>query len=883
MEHIEKSLIFRLKSSIIELKKNEDLLWTKNSSPNLLMKNLSKNIDSIICELWSTFKLSKTCCLLAIGGFGRGELAPHSDIDLLILTNTEKLEDDILKPISSFISSMWDVGLEAGHSVRSVNETISLSKIDTTVATAILELRFLAGKRAFFKSLKEKRAIEIDSVNFARHKLLELRQRHERYQNTPYSLEPNVKESPGGLRDLHTINWICLEFGYSKNWRHLAFNQLITIEEARQLFRQQKILQTIRGHLHLSAKRREDRLVFDLQSEVAKRMGITDLKSRRASEILMQKYFRAAKLILQISEMILANLEPKFFPNTSTSNSKQATKIKSYVKFSSPQNSTFKKKYINFIESRGFLKLEDEQEIYNYPSIILKLFHVLQINPQIRQLDPQTTRLIWNNRNLIDNAFRKNLFNKELFLQIFKEPRAVTKTLKLMNNLGVLGRVLPVFRTIVGQMQHDLFHVYTVDQHTLQVIQNIERFTQQEHAHEFPKCSELMSEFNGHWKLYLAALFHDIGKGRGGDHSELGATEAINFSKNFNLKKNDSDLIQFLVRQHLAMSQLAQKEDIDDPKTIEKFSAKVQTREKLIALYLLTVADIRGTSPKVWNNWKGKLLEKLFINTLSTIDRDEAMSKKLNLPINTQNQTDKSSEQKHKMIFLNEKKYHDFFSNMHVSYFLKHDYSEIEWHAEVLIKKINSKIPIVKAKFDKDVNGINIIVYEKSSNGLFSKIVEYFDSMSFSVFNAKINTTKNGYALNSFLLNHDSFDQLSKNSISKIEVDLFKHLKRQSKVDLSLGGRKSRRSRCFPITPTVVLSADEKNEFHILSLTAGDKPGLLFGIAKVLQQHNISVQTARISTLGERVEDVFVVEGKSLTDRKNSIQLESDLITTLEA
>ena len=869
MKHIEKPFIERLKSSVKELKKNEDMLWTKASSPNLLMKNLSKNIDSIICELWTTFKLSKNCCLLAIGGFGRGELAPHSDIDLQILTSVKELDKNLSKSISSFISAMWDIGLEAGHSVRSVDETISLSKIDTSVATSMLELRFLAGKKALFNSLKEKRTSEIDSVNFARHKLLELRQRHERYQNTPYSLEPNVKESPGGLRDLHTVNWICLEFGYGKNWRHLAFNQLITLEEARQLYRQQKILQTIRGHLHLSSKRREDRLVFDLQSDVAKRMGIVDLKGRRASEILMQKYFRAAKLILQISEIILTNLEPKFFPNLNDSNVIAKKKIKSYIEFTNEKNLKVKKHYINFIESMGFLRLENEREIHIHPSIILKLFHVLQTNSQIRKLDPQTTRLIWNNRNLINSDFRKSLYNKELFLQIFKEPKAVTRTLRLMNDLGVLGRILPVFRNIVGQMQHDLFHVYTVDQHTLHVIRNIERYTQQEHAHEFPLCSELMSKFNGHWKLYLAAFFHDIGKGRGGDHSVLGAEDAKNFSKNFNLNVKDSELIEFLVKEHLTMSQLTQKEDIDDPVTIKKFYLKVQTEERLVALYLLTVADIRGTSPKVWNNWKGKLLERLFYSTLNKINTNQD-GKKVNLEQN-------------KASLLSERKFQKIFSIMQVSYFLKHDSSEILWHAQVLINKINSKIPIVKAKVENDVNGIKIIIYEKASKGLFSKIVEYFDSVSFSVLDAKINTTKHGYALNSFVLNQKSLDQLSQFSISTLENGLLNHLENQNKINLKSSGRKSRRSKYFPITPTVVLSADEKNEFHILSLTAGDKPGLLFGIAKVLQQHDISVQTARISTLGERVEDVFVVQGKSLANRKDSIQLESDLITTLEA
>ena len=458
----------------------------------------------------------------------------------------------------------------------------------------------------------------------------------------------------------------------------------------------------------------------------------------------------------------------------------------------------------------------------------------------------------------------------------------MAKTLKLMIDLGILSKILPVFQNIVGQMQHDLFHVYTVDQHTLHVIRNIERYTQQEHAHEFPKCSELMSNFVGHWKLYIAALFHDIAKGRGGDHSKLGAKDVKNFSKDFNIKKSDSELIEFLVQEHLTMSLIAQKKDIEDPRTINDFTEKVKTKEKLTALYLLTVADIRGTSPKVWNNWKGKLLEKLFDSTLKKILDGKIYKNKLNSPYCLHDTNKKDFNSKHN-ILLNTKKYKKFFDSMHISYFLKHDPVDVEWHAEVLCNTINTSIPIVKAKFDMDVNGIKLIVYKMTRENLFARIVEYFDSNSYSVLDAKINTTKHGFALNTFLLNQKIYMENPEDNIKLIEKGLFEHLKIETEISLSLSGRKSRRSRFFPITPTVELSADEKNEFHILSLTAGDRPGLLFKIAKVLQNHKISVQTARISTLGERVEDVFVVESHNLNSEKKSIELESDLLSTLEA
>ncbi|OUW02596.1 MAG: [protein-PII] uridylyltransferase [Betaproteobacteria bacterium TMED156] len=874
MQVLDDKIIKKLKNEVVNIKNKEELLWTKNSSPILLMKNLSKNLDSIIVQIWSLSKITDLACLIAVGGFGRGELSPHSDIDLQIIVQEKNINDEIHNSISSFVSTLWDVGLEAGHSVRTVDETIDLAKIDTSVATATLELRFLTGKKSLFNKLKDDRKLKIDSINFARHKLFELRQRHTRHQNTPYSLEPNVKESPGGLRDLHTVQWICMEFEFGKSWRQLAFNNLITIEEARHLYRQQSIIQSIRGHLHISAKRREDRLVFDLQTEVAKRLGITDSNGRRASEILMQKYFRAAKLVLQISEMILANLEPKLFPQAKDYKAEITTKITDTINIKNQDGALIKKISIVFLECRGFLSLQNIQDIKKYPETILKIFHVFQTNSNIRALSPETTRLIWNNRNIVNTEFRKNPTNKEVFIQIFKESKNITKTLKLMNNLGIMSRMLPVFRKIVGQMQHDLFHVYTVDQHTLQVIKNIERYTKEEHAHEFPKCSSLMSKFQDKWRLYLAALFHDIAKGRGGDHSELGAKDVKTFCKNFKLNDVDSNLIEFLVREHLTMSQFIQKFDVDEESTINMFSQKVKNKEQLVALYLLTVADIRGTSPKVWNNWKGRLLERLFDNTLIKLDSNSNSSKESSKSIKIK---------EYSKNFLNNNEAIDFFSKMNVSYFLKHDASDIEWHSSALSKKTNSKNPIVKAKLDEEIDSIKLIVYEKISQGLFTKIVRYFDSNSFAVLDAKINTLKNGYALNTFLLNKNIKSELTVDTIFSLEEGLTSHLKKQIKNDLIKSGRKSRQSKYFPITPTVELSVDEKKEFHILSLTAGDRPGLLYNIAMVLQEHNISVETARISTLGERVEDVFVVKGENLDDSKKSIQLETDLMLTLEA
>ena len=835
--------------------------WKKETRALSNMLRYTRKIDEIIKNIWENFTINESC-LIAVGGYGRGELAPFSDIDLLILTS-DNASNNCVDAISTFVSSLWDIGLEAGQSVRTIQESIKLAQTDSTVSTNLLEIRYLAGEKSLFYELQKERRNSIDSQTFTRAKLLELQKRHTRYRNTPYNLEPNIKESPGGLRDIQTIKWICAQFYSSLNWQKTLASELLTEEETNQLKRHEAKLKTLRGHLHISAGRCEDRLIFDLQAKVATTFGFTAEGNRRASERLMQSYFNSAKVIYQILEMFLASIELKLLAKSDD------------LKFDQ-----FKKKLwihrvnANFLEFRGLLDFDNKEKLQKDPFLILECFRILQETPGVSGFSPETTRIIWNNRKLISDNFIKKEKVKKEFLNIFKKEQKVIQTLTLMHRLGILGRMLPVFRKIVGQMQHDLFHVYTVDQHTLQVMTNLERFTKIEHSHEFPLCSELITLVKP-YQLYLAALFHDIAKGRGGDHSILGEMEVKKFSDSYGLTEEESKKISFLVREHLSMSSVAQKEDLDDPETIYRFAEKVSCRENLICLYLLTVADIRGTSPKVWNNWKAKLLTSLFYKTNSYLLKKEEGGEALSA--HAQKEKNKKLENVNGQAGEEIKKY------LNLSYFLRHDTAEIIWHSSLLYKKYLTKKYIVFFKTTDDSIGLKVVVYGKDREDLCVDILGYFQYRGFGVLDAKLNTTNHGYVLDTFLIDQSVMLNEDILRVQKAcEYELVQVLNNEKAISVpEYTSKLSRRQKNFPLTPRIEFNPDEKEEFYILSITSTDTPGLLYKVASILASHKISIHSAKISTLGEKVEDVFLVKKESLLTETETIKIETDLLRVL--
>ena len=811
--------------------------------------------------------------LLAVGGYGRQALFPYSDVDVLVLLpdNLQLESNETLKArIEGFIGSCWDAGLEIGSSVRQLHECLSEAAADITVQTAMLESRWLVGDTALTASFNQAFKKQLDPRAFFTGKTLEMQQRHSKFDNSPYSLEPNCKESPGGLRDLQMLLWLTKASGLGSTWQDLNARGMVTALEMRQLKRNENLLSLLRWRLHWSARRREDRLVFDMQSTLAIELGLAadtqDAKrARAASEALMKHYYWAAKAVTQLNQIIHLNIEDWLFD----------------------QGNAHPPQPLNerFLDKSGMLEVVDDGLYQRQPHAILETFWVYQETVGIKGLSARTLRALYNARGLMNAAFRRDPANRAMFMRILQTPQGITHAMRLMNQTSVLGRYLWVFRRIVGQMQHDLFHVYTVDQHILMVLRNVRRFFIVEHAHEYPFCSQLAAGWEQPWILYVAALFHDIAKGRGGDHSDLGAKEVRLFCRQHGIAKADQQLIEFLVKHHLTMSHVAQKEDLSDPDVIRAFANKVGNERYLRALYLLTVADIRGTSPKVWNAWKGKLLEDLYRASAAVLG---GQSHDPHALVEMRKREALETLNLYAMPFESHK---DLWDTLDVGYFMRHEAADIAWHTRQLSRPLalakaagQSAGVTVKARLSPLGEGLQVMVYTPDQPDLFARICGYFDQAEFSIQDAKVHTAKNGYALDTFqvvtpMLNvhYRELTPMVENGLKEaIENGGPLHKPRQ-------GGRVSRRVKSFPVAPRVRLQPDEKAQRWLLSISASDRAGLLYGVAQVLAQHHINVLLAKVSTLGERVEDTFLIDGAALQHNRTQIDLETQLLDVLGA
>lgn len=850
--HLVAPLALTLKEQLRSERQVVIAAFQADGKPEKLLVKLCRSVDTALMHAWQAFGLPDNAALVAVGGYGRGELFPYSDVDVLILLETQP-DAAFQAKLEEIVQVFWDLGLEIGHSIRTIDECLSEAAADITVQTSLLEARLVTGNRKLFQRLEERCNAAMDSQAFFQAKTLELHQRHVKYEDTPYSLEPNCKESPGGLRDLQVILWVAKAAGLGDSWRKLAQRGLITTTEARQLTQKERAFKDIRIRLHIHAKRREDRLVFDVQTPIAESFGFKTTETRRASEYLMQHYYWAAKAVTQLNTILLQNIEAQLFPQPVC-----------------PQAINER-----FNEVNGFIDIAHDDTFETTPSTMLEVFLLMAQHTELKGMTARTMRAIWHARFKIDGSFRRDPANRALFLQIIKAPQGITHTLRRMNQMSILGRYLPNFRRIIGQMQHDLFHVYTVDQHILMVVRNVRRFTMTEHAHEYPFCSQLMANFPQPWLLYIAALFHDIAKGRGGDHSQLGMADARKFCKDHGLTKDDTELVVFLVQHHLTMSQVAQKQDLSDSDVIRDFAKLVRDERHLTALYLLTVADIRGTSPKVWNAWKGKLLEDLYRITFRVLG-GEAPSADRELK-NRQEEALKTL----RLYGLPEHAHEPLWNQLDVAYFLRHDASDIAWQTRVLCNKIDSPAPVVKCRLAPIGEGLQVTVYIKDQPDLFARICSYFDRKNFSILDAKIHTSRHGYALDTFLVTEPAFANNYRDIINLIEHELTKLLQSQEQLPLPSKGRLSRLSRTFPVTPTVDLRPDERGQYYLLSVSANDRNGLLYSIANVLAKYKINLHTAKIMTLGERVEDVFLIDSPVLNNARSQIQLETDLLDAL--
>jgi [protein-PII] uridylyltransferase len=828
-----------------------------------LLQGFARLTDDTLKAVCQLSGVPARCALVAVGGYGRGELFPHSDVDVLMLTpdgHSPDHDPELKRRLEAFIGNCWDAGLEIGSSVRTVSECVAQAEGDVTVRTSLLESRLIMGDPQLYALFGQRFRATLDPHAFLIAKTLEMRQRHTKYENTPYALEPNCKESPGGLRDLQVVLWIANAAGLGRSWDELARKGLATAFEVRQIKRNEALLSLIRARLHAIAGRREDRLVFDLQTAVAESFGYSTQVTNerviaRASEALMKRYYWAAKAVSQLNQILLLNIEERLNPSTQPP---------------IPINERFSDK-------AGLIDVNGDDLYLKNPHAILETFLLHQTTPGAKGLSARTVRALYNARLVMGTKFRNDPVNHATFKRMLMEHQGITHALRLMNQTSVLGRYLWAFRRIVGQMQHDLFHVYTVDQHVLMVVRNVRRFFIAEHAHEYPFCSQLAAGWDKPFILYVAALFHDIGKGRGGDHSMHGARDVRAFCRLHGFDGEDAKLIEFLVREHLTMSRVAQKEDLSDADVIRAFAARVGNERALTGLYLLTVADIRGTGPKVWNAWKGKLLEDLYRLTLRTLGgrapdphaEIEARKREALVQLG--------------LYALPYQAHEKLWKTLDVGYFMRHDVGDIVWHTRHLSRHVGTGKTIVRVRLSPVGEGLQVAVYTPDQPDLFARICGYFDHAGFSILDAKIHTATNGCALDTFQVVSSTLSEHNRELITIVESELQHTIERAGPLPPPGRGRVSRRVKSFPIPPRVQLAPDEKAQRWILSVSASDRVGLLYSIARVLANHHINLQLAKVSTLGERVEDTFLIDGPELQENRRQIEIETELLDALGA
>jgi [protein-PII] uridylyltransferase len=818
-----------------------------------LLRNHCALVDQVLRDIWQAHELPPGLALVAVGGYARGQLFPYSDIDLLILLD-QPADAALEAKLTALVGAWWDIGLETGHSVRTVDECVYLARQDITVQTNMLESRLLAGDRRRYKEFVSATTTALDPLAFMQAKRLEQRHRHARYEET--NLEPNVKERAGGLRDLHHIFWNTRAAGFGKSWRDLVRRGVITESESRDIQRHERFLHLLRIRLHYLAGRREDRLIFDVQSEIAKQFGLINRAHRLASEQLMQRYYQTTKAVAQIDNVVQQNLRARL-------TGVRAIKLQ-------PIDD-------NFGIRNEVLSMQHDEVYEKHPNALFDTFLYLQKHHEINGLGANTLRALWRAGKLIDPDFRREPSHREQFLNILRSPTRVVRELRRMNQLGILGAYLPAFGKIVGQMQHDGYHVYTVDEHILRVIRNLRRFAVPELAHEFPLCSRLMSEFERPEVLYLAGLFHDIAKGRGGDHSTLGKADAAKFCKAHGLSAEDCTLVVWLVEQHLMMSAKAQKQDISDPEVIQAFATKVVSERRLVALYLLTVADIRGTSPKVWNAWKGKLLEDLFLVTQRHLAGDAPSVE------NSQRARQDETRATLRLYAISDEAIDAFWKKLDTAYFLRHDPQEIAWHTRTLYYRALSPDPVIKARPSRAGEGLQVMVYVRDQEELFARICAFFEGIRYNIHEARIYTAQYGYALDTFQVQEAGGADIDYRDLTAyIEHELAQSLRLKAPLPPLTKPRLSRQLRHFPISPEVSIQKDDRGQYQVLSIIAGDRPGLLSRIARVFLAYGINLHTAKINTLGARAEDTFLITGAALSDPKQVVRMEGDLIETLK-
>jgi [protein-PII] uridylyltransferase len=798
--------------------------------------------DALLKRAWCRyFPGDSAACLVAVGGYGRGELHPGSDVDLLILT---ELDPQVLaQHIEPLVMFLWDIGLEVGHSVRSVAQCVDEARADITVATNLVESRLLTGDESLFAQLLEATGPDHiwPSRAFFSAKVEEQRARHLKFDDSGSNLEPNIKEGPGGLRDIQTIGWVAKRhFGVS-TMRALVDHGFLTDREYHKLRRGEEHLWRIRYALHLLSGRHEDRLLFEHQRVLANQFGYSDENTNLAVEQFMQDYYRRVVEMQRLNEMLLQLFE-------------EAILLDNQLGEPVPINRRFQAR-------NGYLEVTNPGIFARYPLAMLELFLILQQNPELQGVRASTIRLIRAHRHLIDQRFRNDIRARALFIEIFREHNGLTHATRRMHRYGILARYLPAFHAVTGLMQFDLFHVYTVDEHILMVIRNMRRFALQRHRDECPRCNQVYEQLPKPELLYLAGLFHDIAKGRGGDHSELGAVDAREFCLHHDLSEFDADLVAWLVRMHLVMSHTAQHEDIDDPEVIQDFAARVATRMRLDYLYLLTVADMRGTNPGRWNSWKSALLDHLHKRTHEALERGLDRPQQQDEVI-----AERQAEARNQLLHLgyDNEQLNLLWMSLSTDYFLQNTVDAIVWHTELLWPPGRSIVNMnVELRDDPVHRCTDIFVFGPDRDDLFAHTTALFDQLGLNVLSARVQTSATGLSMCTYLVLEDDGSRIVQEE-RLLGIRHFLSDELNSCEPPQGTPRMPRQLKSFQIPSEITFEQDEGRVVTLLGLKTSDRPGLLSLVGQVFAAHKLRLHSARIATAGAEAQDTFAV-----TDRED--------------
>mgnify|MGYP003321469497 CR=1 FL=1 len=812
----------------------------------------SENIDNLIREIAIQTRLNSIndFGIFSVGGYGRGELHPYSDIDLLLLSKSNLSKSD-QKKIELFISILWDLDFEVGHSVRTIEQARNQAREDLYTMTNMLEFRILFGNDTLHKEYLK----IIDTKNlwrnksFIQAKIQEQTQRHDSFNNTSYNLEPDIKSSPGGLRDIHTIDWLI-----KNSQRNLSdkekLSELLTLEERKELNKSKYWLWVIRYLMHLEAKREEDRLLFEHQIAVAMKLFPSVKTSSQAAEKLMHRFYRSSLNISEINSTFIQGL-------------KESYKLTKYSRKQRLDN--------NFFVRNNLIHLHDLDGFKKNPSLLLDLFIKLSENPNVIGIGAQTLRTLKRDRNLIDATFRSQKKNIKLFLKLLKSKRLLVTQLENMKDLGILGRYLPEFGRITGQMQYDLFHIYTVDAHTLEVLRNMRWMTLGKSKEKFPLASKVVKKLSKLEILYIAGLYHDIGKGRGSDHSNLGKLIVRKFCNKHFFSNEDTRLIEWLVENHLLMSITSQKKDLSDNEVIKDFAKRVKDLETLNYLYCLTAADVSATNPNLWNSWNASLLRQLYDRTKLYLEDEILLSKSI----------EEQKIQALKLIDKNKRlKTQDLWKRFYPDYFESSDYRDLSIHANNILESDHqTTIKLI----EKDKESLStIFIYTKDKENLFATIIGVLDSENINFVDAKLFGMKDGFCVDLITIS-DKEEKINLDTdrgqilISKLEESINQKILKPKIVKRRL----PRYLKHFKTNTEINFNHDMLNRWTDIEIRTSDSPGLLASICQVFLKHGAVIKKARIATYGEKAEDMFSISSKQDTPfiKKNDL---NNLIEDLE-